>query len=141
MLLAGMALLATSIATGPEPGSRIPAFSLPDQTGQMVGRDPGIDHPPVSANRFVVLSQEPIQQRTVLGQLPTNNRRPQSQGVWFGHLAEVLSLTVKIFSVGGVTLFVVPAISVMTDMFSDRHGLCVLRSSSRNLMKMSQPQH
>jgi peroxiredoxin len=34
MLLAGMALLATSIATGPEPGSRIPAFSLPDQTGQ-----------------------------------------------------------------------------------------------------------
>jgi peroxiredoxin len=35
MLLAYVALLAASITTGPEPGSRIPAFSLPDQTGQM----------------------------------------------------------------------------------------------------------
>jgi len=35
MMLACVALLAASIATGPEPGSKIPAFSLPDQTGQM----------------------------------------------------------------------------------------------------------
>jgi len=34
-MLACVALLAASIATGPEPGSKIPAFSLPDQTGQM----------------------------------------------------------------------------------------------------------
>ena len=34
MTLAGLTLLAAAIATGPEVGSKVPDFSLPDQAGQ-----------------------------------------------------------------------------------------------------------
>jgi len=33
-MLAGLALLVAAVATGPNVGSKVPDFSLPDQTGQ-----------------------------------------------------------------------------------------------------------
>jgi peroxiredoxin len=35
MILFGAALMLAAIATGPEVGSKVPDFSLPDQTGQV----------------------------------------------------------------------------------------------------------
>ena len=79
-----------------------------DQLGQVVGGHSGVDDSPVSANRFMILRQEPVQQRAVFGEFPANDGSPQSEGVGAGYLAEKLGLSVEILGVGVIFFGVAP---------------------------------
>src|ERR1039458_4829112 len=62
----------------------------------------------VSANRFVILRQEPVEQRAMFGEFPANDGSPQRERIVHRRLAEKLRLSVEILGVG-VIFFAVPS--------------------------------